>query len=159
MLFWFIGCSAAIIWNVFRDAGIDYRVLAAGSLLPDVADMATGHRVTHSLTVSVLLLCVLMLATIGRRMLRRRLLMLPIGMLLHLVLDGVFNSTRTFWWPVTGLSPAAGRIPSLQRGAMVNVVFEAIGLLIVRWFWKRFRLGNPAERAQFLRSGRLDARQ
>ena len=81
--------------------------------------------------------------------------MLPIGMLLHLVLDGVFQSTRTFWWPATGLSPVAGRIPSLTRGFVLTIVFEVIGALILRWFWKKFHLGDPVTRAGFVSTGRL----
>lgn len=155
MLLWFVGGSALIVWNVFRDPAIDYRVLAVGSLLPDIVDVASGHRLTHSVTVSVAVLVVLMLGTIGRRGLRKRLLMLPIGMFLHLALDGVFQSTRTFWWPITGLSPVAGRIPSLVRGPVYNIGFEIVGALVLRWFWKRFHLAWPEQRAGFLSTGRL----
>ncbi len=155
MLLWFVGGSALIVWNVFRDPAIDYRVLAAGSLLPDVLDVATGHRVAHSITVSIAVLVVLMLGTIGRRPLRKRLLMLPIGMLLHLALDGVFQSTRTFWWPFGGLSPVTGHIPSFDRGVLLNVAFELAGALILRWFWKRFHLGDTEPRATLLATGRL----
>ncbi len=155
MLLWFVGGSALIVWNVFRDPAIDYRVLAAGSLLPDVLDVATGHRVAHSITVSIAVLVVLMLGTIGRRPLRKRLLMLPIGMLLHLALDGVFQSTRTFWWPIGGLSPVTGHIPSFDRGVLLNVAFELAGALILRWFWKRFHLGDSRPRATLLATGRL----
>jgi hypothetical protein len=155
VLLWFVGGSALIVWNVFRDPAIDYRVLAVGSLLPDIVDVASGHRVAHSVTVSVAVLVVLMLGTIGRRGLRKRLLMLPIGMLLHLALDGVFQSTRTFWWPITGLPPVAGRIPSLVRGPLYNIGFEVVGALVLRWFWKRFLLGQPEQRAAFLSTGRL----
>jgi hypothetical protein len=152
---WFVGGSALIVWNVFRDPAIDYRLLAVGSLLPDIVDVASGHRVAHSVTVSVSMLVVLMLGTIGRRGLRKRLLMLPIGMFVHLALDGVFQSTRTFWWPITGLSPVAGRIPSLVRGPLYNIVFEVAGALVLRWFWKRFQLGQPAQWAAFRSTGRL----
>ncbi len=155
MLLWFVGGSALIVWNVFRDPAIDYRMLALGSLLPDVLDVATGHRVAHSITVSIAVLVVLMLGTIGRRPLRKRLLMLPIGMLLHLALDGVFQSTRTFWWPIGGLSPVTGHIPSFDRGVLLNVAFELAGALILRWFWKRFHLGDTEPRATLLATGRL----
>ena len=157
VLLWFIGCSALIVWNVFRDPGIDYRVLAVGSLLPDAIDVFTGHRVAHAVLVSISVLVVLMLATIGRRALRKRLLMLPIGMLLHLILDGIFDSTRTFWWPLTGTKPVAGGLPSLSRGAVIPVVLEVIGGLVLAWFWRRFKLGEPTNRSAFLATGRLPA--
>jgi hypothetical protein len=155
VLLWFVGGSALIVWNVFRDPAIDYRVLALGSMLPDVLDVATGHRMAHSITVSIAVLVALMFGTIGRRPLRKRLLTLPIGMLLHLALDGVFQSTRTFWWPVTGLVPVAGHIPSFERSLVLNLAFEVTGALILRWFWKRFHLGDSEPRATLLATGRL----
>jgi hypothetical protein len=155
MFFWFIGGAAFIVWNVFRDPSIDYRVLAIGALLPDVLDLPTRHRVAHSITVSIAFLVVLMVATIGRRALRKRLLMIPIGMFLHLVLDGVFQSTRTFWWPITGTAAVRGDLPSVDRPVMLTVIFELIGLVVLRWFWRRASLSNPQQRASFLASGHL----
>ena len=155
MFLWFIGASALIVWNVFRDPAIDYRVLAVGSLLPDFFDVFTGRRVAHSVTVSVGVLVVLMLATIGRRAMRKRLLMLPIGMLLHLMLDGVFQSTRTFWWPVTGTATVVGGLPSLARPFAVSLFLELLGALALRWIWKRFHLADPAIRSVFVATGRL----
>ena len=155
MFLWFIGCAWAIVWNVFRDQGIDYRVLAVGALAPDIVDLIGRHRVAHSVTISVVTLVVLMLGTIGRKALRKRLLMLPIGMLLHLVVDGVFSSTRTFWWPASGLSIVPGNIPSFQRPLVLNVVFEMVGALILRWFWRRFDLTDRAARTRFLATGQL----
>lgn len=155
MFFWFIGGAAFIVWNVFRDQSIDYRVLAIGALLPDVIDLPTSHRVAHSITVSVAFLVVLMLATVGRRALRKRLLMIPIGMFLHLVLDGVFQSTRTFWWPITGATAVRGDLPSVDRPVLLTVIFEVIGLVILRWFWRRAHLSKPEYRAAFLASGHL----
>ena len=107
------------------------------------------------MTISVVTLVVLMLGTIGRKALRKRLLMLPIGMLLHLVVDGVFSSTRTFWWPASGLSIVPGNIPSFQRPLVLNVVFEMVGALILRWFWRRFDLTDRAARTRFLATGQL----
>ena len=81
-----------------------------GLLLPDLVDAPLGGaRVLHSITASVVVMSVVVLATIGRRPVRRRLLAIPIGMFLHLVLDGAFNDTRVFWWPFSGLPlPASG---------------------------------------------------
>jgi hypothetical protein len=155
MLFWFVGCATAIVWNVFRDPGIDYRILAVGALLPDVIDVPTRHLVAHSVTFSVGVLVVLMLTTIGRRAVRRRLLMLPIGMLLHLVVDGAFSRTNSFWWPATGLSPRRGNIFSFTRPLGLNLVFEGVGILILWRFWRRFGLDDRGLRRQFRSTGRL----
>ncbi len=130
-------------------------MLAVGALAPDIVDLIDRHRVAHSVTVSVATLVFLMFGTIGRKALRKRLLMVPIGMLLHLVVDGVFSSTRTFWWPASGLAIVVGHIPSLDRPWGLNLAFEGVGALILRWFWKRFGLSDRVARAAFVSTGRL----
>ena len=98
----------------------------SGRWLPDIIDLPGGQaRWAHSLTVAVGTLAAVMLLTVGRKPIRRLLLALPIGMLLHLVFDGVFSSTEVFWWPFTG-SWGDVRVPSLQRGWW-NIILEAIG--------------------------------
>ena len=96
MFFWFIGTAVVTIWFVFRDPAFDYRLLIVGSVLPALVDaFFGGARVLHSVTFSVALLAVLMLATPGRKPIRRMLLGLPLGTMLHLVFTGAWtNSTR-----------------------------------------------------------------
>ena len=66
---------------------------------------------------------VVMLGTIGRpRLLRRRLLCLPIGVFCGLVLSGAFTNDELFWWPFLGTSfPHDALLPGLvgraDRGA------------------------------------------
>src|SRR5690606_9957672 len=102
MLLWFVGTAVVTIWFVFRDPLFDYRLLVVGSVLPAVVDgalgAALGVRVLHSLAFSVALLGVLMLATPRRSPVRRMLLGLPLGTLLHLVFTGAWTQTRVFWW-------------------------------------------------------------
>ena len=104
--------------------------------------------------VSALLLVAVMLTTIGRRPIRKRLLAIPIGMFLHLIYDGAFNNTQVFWWPFTGLSFSGDRLPVVDRG-MLNIGFEIAGLLMCAFAWKKFRLGEPQRRQNFLKSGTL----
>ena len=100
MLLWFVGTAIVTIWFVFRDPRFDYRLLVVGSVAPPAVDVwFGGARVLHSLTFSVVLLAVVMIATIGRRPLRRTLLGLPLGTLLHLVYTGAWANTSAFWWP------------------------------------------------------------
>ena len=156
MLLWFAGMAFVLVWAVFKDTAIDYRVVMAGALLPDVVDVAFGGaRVLHSLTFSVVLLVVVMLATRGRRLRRRRLLALPIGTFCHLVLDAMWTRTATFWWPFFGASLPGDGLPSLGRPVALTVVLELAGLAALLWCRSRFRLGEPARRREFLRSGRL----
>jgi hypothetical protein len=130
-------------------------VLLVGAILPDLIDAPFGGaRIAHSVTFSVVVLVVVMLSTIGRRSLRRRLLFLPIGMLLHLVFDGTFTDAKVFWWPFSGLSPSDAPLPSVDRGAW-NVLFELIGLAILTWAWRRFGFADPRRRRVFWRTGHL----
>jgi hypothetical protein len=96
-----------------------------------------------------------MLATIDRRRLRRHLLAVPIGVFIHLVLDGVFTNTKVFWWPFTGGHFSAARLPSVARGRW-DVLLELAGLVILAWAWRRFGLADRARRQRFWRTGRLD---
>ena len=126
-----------------------------GALLPDVIDgIWGGARAFHSVSASVATLVVVMLATIGRRPIRKCLLAIPIGMFLHLIYDGAFNNTKVFWWPFSGLSFAGDRLPVVDRG-MLNVAFEIAGLLMCLFAWKKFKLSEATRRKNFMKSGTL----
>ena len=154
MFLWFIGTAVVSVWYVFRDPRFDYRLLAVGAVLPDVIDLPGGQaRWAHSLTVTVGALVVVMLVTAGRKPIRRLLLAVPIGMLLHLVWDGAFTSTEVFWWPFTG-SWGHVRVPSLQRG-WLNIAFEAVGALLLAWMWRRFELSDAQRRNALIHHGLL----
>lgn len=155
VLLWFVGGSLLAVWLVFRDPAIDHRLIVAGALLPDIVDVWTGGAwVGHTLLGSVALLTVVMLATRGRRVLRRQLLALPIGSFLHLVLDGAWTATEVFWWPLLGVDLGDAALPSAERG-LLNIPLEVVGLVVVVWAWRRFRLAEPERRAHFLRTGRF----
>ncbi len=157
MLLWFVGASIVVVWNVFHDPRLDLRVMVAGVLAPDVIDGVTGGTaLAHSVVTAVGLLVVVMLATIGRRPLRRRLLALPIGVFLHLVLDGAFADTRAFWWPLSGLSFPGDTLPSFDRGVGVTVALEVAGALGLAWAWRRFGWSDPSRRGRFLRTGTVE---
>jgi hypothetical protein len=155
MLLWFAGMSFLAVWLVFRDPALDHRLVIAGSVLPDLVDGPTGGRwFAHTLLASVLLLAGVMLGTWHRRLLRRRLLALPIGTFLHLVLDGMWADRDRFWWPAFGTHLADRPLPSIERGS-VDVVLELAGLAVAVWAWRRFRMDLPANRRRFLATGRL----
>ena len=154
MFLWFIGTAVVSVWYIFRDPRFDYRLLAVGSILPDVIDLPSGlARWAHSLTASVGTLILVMLVTAGRKPIRRLLLAVPIGMLMHLVWDGAFASTKVFWWPFTG-SWGDVRVPSLQRG-WLDVAFEAAGVVLLAWMWRRCDLADPERREALIHHGLL----
>lgn len=154
MLLWFVAPSILLVWAVFRSPGADYRMVAAGALLPLVELPFGEPRLLHSLTGAALAMALVMLLLRGRRLLQRRLLGLPIGILVHQVLDGAWADTHGFWWPFLGTEWSSSELPELGRGGF-NVLLEALGLVATWWGWRRFRLSEPERRAQFLRTGRV----
>ncbi len=155
MLLWFVGLSVALVWVVFQSPALDYRVVAAGALLPWLDGVTGGPFVLHTLVASVALLGAVMLLTRGRRLLRRRALSIPIGTFLHLVLDGVFATSALFWWPFLGDDAFMGRLPELDRPLGATLLMEAAGLAAMVWLWKGFGLDDPERRQELLRTGRL----
>jgi membrane-bound metal-dependent hydrolase YbcI (DUF457 family) len=156
MFFWFIGTAVVSVWLVFRDPAIDLRMVVAGALLPDLVDAPLGGaRVAHSVTFAVVLLGGFMLATVRRRALRRRLVMVSVGVLLHLVFDGAFNDTTVFWWPFTGTAWPSASLPVVARG-WVNVPLEIVGIGLCAWVYRRFGLADRQRRELLVRTGRID---
>ena len=156
MFFWFIGTAILSIGFVFRDPRFDYRLLIVGSVLPALDGLFGGARALHSITVSIALMAALMLATSGRKPIRKMLLGLPIGMFLHLVFDGAWNNTDVFWWPFTGLGFGDDPFPIADRG-LISVGLEAVGVALCIWLWRANGLGSPERRREFLRTGVLIA--
>lgn len=160
MILWFAGMSLVAAWVVFRDPAFDHRLVVVGALLPDVVDGAlaatgvSGPWPAHTLVASGGLLVGVMVGTRGRRRLRRGLLALPIGALLHLVLDGAWTDAGVFWWPFLGTSVGAQELPVVARG-LANAALEVAGLAALAWAWWRFRLGERHRRRVFLRTGRI----
>lgn len=156
MFLWFVGLALVLVWLVFRDPTIDYRLVMAGAVLPDVADAPFGGAgLAHTLVFSAGLLVAVMVATGGRRGLRRQLLALPVGALLHLVLDGIWARTALFWWPLSGTGFPGDGLPSLSRPVAVLILQEAAGLVALGWSLRRFQLHDPERRRTFFRTGRL----
>ena len=155
MVLWFAGGAFLLVWLVFRSPAVDYRLVVVGALLPLVELPFGSPRVLHSLTGAAALLGLAMVATPRRRLVQRRLVAVPIGVLVHLVLDGIWTDTRAFWWPFAGLAWSDARLPELARGGLV-VVLEVAGAGALGWCWRRFRLDEPARRARFVRTGQLD---
>ncbi len=155
MFFWFIGPSILAVFEVFRSRGLDYRLIGFGALLPLIIDAAWGRfGPGHSLVVAVVALAVVMVGTIGRpRMLRRRLVCLPIGWFCGLVLSGAFLHDQSFLWPLLGTE--MGKVGLLPPPTLL-VLGEAAGLAVIGWSAGRFGLNQPAARAEFTRSGRLE---
>lgn len=155
MLLWFAGAGALGVWLVFRSPALDYRLVVLGAVLPVGEAVLGGPRLTHTLMFAVGLLTVVVLVTRGRRLLRRRLISLPIGVLVHLVLDGIWTRAEVFWWPLFGWDFGVGQLPELDRPLVVIVALELAGIAALVWCWRAFGFADPARRARFLRTGQL----
>ncbi len=155
MFFWFLGTVVVAVWFVFSDPAFDYRLLVVGSLLPAIVDaFFGGARVLHSLTFSVVLLVVLMLATPGRRPIRKMLLGLPVGTMLHLVVTGAWINTTVFWWPFAGLDFDDAPHPVWARGWW-NLPLEVVGLALCWWVVRSAGLRDRERRSRFWSTGQL----
>jgi hypothetical protein len=158
VILWPVGTAVVLTWLIFRDPALDYRLLVLGALLPDLVDAPFGGaRVGHTLVASVVVLAAVMLSTRGHRDARRRLLSLPIGMFLHLVVDGAWARTATFWWPAFGWSFTGG-LPALVAAPAVFVGKEIVGGACLAWWCWRVGLGDRGTRSQLVRTGHLPRR-
>ena len=155
MILWFAGVSFVFVWWVFRSPALDYRLVMLGSILPVGEVVFGGPRWLHTLVAPVALLAILMLATQRRRLVRRRWIGIPIGMLMHLVLDGVWARPKVFWWPFLGTAFPGGGLPELEHPIVLTVVLEVIGAGCLVWAWRAFGLSDRATRDRFLRTGQL----
>ena len=132
---------------VFRDPALAYSMVALGALVPDLLDLAAGGvGPGHSVVVGGLALMAVMVGTRGRRRLRRRLLGLPLGFLLHLVLDGAWLAgPERLWWPLGGWR-TLGVVPAAERPVVLLIALEVVGLAMGLVAWRAIG---------FARSGRL----
>ena len=158
MFFWFAACGVVAVALVFGSSGVDYRVVALGSVLPLAENLTGSPWVLHTLAGSVVLLTAVMLVTAGRgrRLLRRRWIGLPIGTLVFLVASGAWLRTALFWWPVGGSGGVGqGGPPEFDRPVAVLLLLELAGIAALAWTAHRFGLSDPERRQALLKSGRL----
>jgi hypothetical protein len=172
MVFWHSGLTMLIVWFVMRgNTRIDYRVVAAAALIPDLIDkplgrvlfrdeFQSGRLIGHTLLFNVAFFCVLFFM---RGQIKRRFTLIPLSSLLHLAEDGMWNHPRIFWWPLFGTEfpkqPASGGFwsmfdPTRHPGAYVQ---EAVGLAVITWLLASHGLLSREGVMSFLRTGRLEA--
>ncbi len=172
MILWHLGATIAIVRYVFRDPRMDLRWLALGALLPDLVDKPIGSVLfhgtfesdriyAHALVFPVAVLAAVMFATRRGTDRRRAWLGLPIGSLLHLVLDGQWSNPEGFWWPLLGFEFPM-RADSALWPLLVDTVTdpwviaaEVVGGLYLAVLYRGSGLTNATERRRFYRTGRL----
>lgn len=155
MLLWFAVVAPVIVAEVFRSPMLDYRLVALGALAP-LIEVAVGRpSVLHTLLGSVVALFGVMLLTRRRRLLRRRLLGIPIGLFLHLVLDGTWTRARLFWWPAFGTDLNPDELFETGRSPFVLVLMEIAAVAVAAWAWRRYGLNSSDNRTLLARTGHL----
>ena len=162
MFFWFAAGGVLVVALVFGSGGVDYRVVALGSVLPLAESLTGSPWVLHTLVGSVVLLTGVMALTAGRgrRLRRRRWIGLPIGTLVFLVASGAWSRTALFWWPFAGGGGVGqGPPPEFDRPLAVLLALELAGIAALAWTAHRFNLSDPARRKTFLTTGRLTPRR
>lgn len=174
MLFWHLGMTVAIVFLTLGRRSIDFRVVMLGGILPDLIDKPIGTLIFeerfrsgriygHTLLFCLLLLLCIQMFLRGRT--ARRWFVLPIGCLIHLALDGMWNEPITLFWPLFGaefpetigenywymvlLRPFQHPIYALQ---------EMLGLALLGYFASAFRLHEKDRLRAFFKTGTLTDR-
>lgn len=171
MILWHAGLTMAIVWFVMRgNPRIDYRIVAAASLLPDLIDkpigriffrerFESGRIFAHALIVNLLIFCVLFFM---RGRIKRQFVLVPIASLLHLAEDGVWSDPEIFWWPLFGTTFPRDPVPGGALAFLDPVNNpgiwwqEAVGLGLIVWLLASHRLLSRAGVRSFLRTGMLE---
>ena len=148
---------------------MDVRFLLVGSMLPDIIDKPIGiylFRETFSSgRIFSHTLLFLILVTVAGLLIRKYSgktwgLTLSFGVLLHLILDQMWNTPKTLFWPIFGI--AFERMdPTYWLGNILQALLkepevyvpEIIGLIVFIWFvWE---LLHRRAIIRFLRQGRV----
>jgi len=144
---------------------VDYRLVIAGSLLPDIVDKPvwllvagdaslSGRGYTHTLLFNLVLL---LGGVVLVRLNKTWPLVISLASLMHLVLDQIWTSPAVMLWPLLGPLPAletAGWLHGIFQGLFSYpgvYIPELIGLLIVLLF--AYRLMVEKRVFGFIRDG------
>jgi hypothetical protein len=170
VILWHTGTTVAILWFVFRgNTRLDYRLAMLGAILPDLIDKPLGRVIFrerfesgrlfgHALLLNVLFFSVLFFMR-GRG--KRKLVLVPIGSLLHLAMDGMWSNPRVFWWPLFGTDfprqpMERGWLEYLSAGMALQ---EAVGIALLAWLLAAHGMLNREGIAAFARTGHLERTQ
>ena len=173
MLFWHVGGAVFLFRRVFRDSRADLRFLVAGALLPDALDAVVvvwrhpdtngaGRGLGHTLLLSAFVMALGMLVTHRHTMARKRVVVLSVGMMFHLLLDGMWAATDLLLWPLPGSGFPDGvegewsDLPESLFQHPLRLVQEVVGLAYLLWLVRRADLSDPVARSRLLRSGIIE---
>jgi hypothetical protein len=167
---WHLGGTIAIVRYAFRDDRMDLRLLIVGAVLPDLIDSPIGaiwfeglggvRLFGHTMLFAAgAMVVVLALTRRGRP--RKRWMPLAVGVLVHLVLDGMWADPETLWWPflgtdfsVSGYDDFGGYVAAVVGDWRVWAL-EGVGAAYLGYLTVKGNLGSSEQRAAFVRTGRI----
>ena len=164
MILWHAGLAATIVYVTLGRRRIDYRFVLVGAVLPDVIDVllyggSPDQGAAHSILAVIAVAVAVILVLRGET--RLAVFGIPVGWLLHLVGDGMWNAPKTFLWPAFG-SEFSGSPEPYSWDLLVDPLAhlstwgaELVGLLLLAWFWVAFGLGHEGRARLFLEDGYL----
>lgn len=155
VLFWFAILAPVIVAEVFRSPMIDYRIVVLGAVAPLAEALLGRPNLLHTLLGAVGMLTIVMVATQGKRLLRRKLLGLPIGLMLHLVLDFTWAEQELLWWPGFGTDFPNHQVPAFDRPLGIGLTLEVVALVVGVWAARRYELTRAENRRRLFASGQL----
>jgi inner membrane protein len=172
MLLWHVGATIAFVRYAFRDQRMDLRFLALGALLPEVIDTPIGilgwsslqtvRLWSHGIVFATSAMVVVLIAT-RRGPVRKRWMLLAVGIMLHLLLDAMWNEPVTLWWPFLGSEftrTGFSTFGAYALDALTNPVMwagEVLGLVYLVALWKKSNLSDPDARRVLLTTGTVSA--
>ena len=172
MIFWHVGATTVSIRYAFRDPAMDLRYLALGALLPDIVDLPLGivmwsewqaaRLIAHSIVFGSLVMLLVLVFT-RRGPVRKQWMLLAVGVLLHLLLDAMWQEPETLWWPFLGWEFSATPFATFGDYAIdvltdpIMWLGEAAGLVYLAYLWRASGLSDPSARSRLLRSGVVSA--
>lgn len=154
-------------WRQCPNPQLDYRLIAVGSVLPDV-DKFIGLALFQDFdrsffhTLAFFLALLILGAFLSRRNADSRGLQAAYCCGMHLVLDQMWLRPGTLLWPVSGWNPTQGKLPIPEFGDQMvrslttdwgQIVPEVVGLAVLLWL--ALGLVRRGAVAKFLQMGRI----
>jgi membrane-bound metal-dependent hydrolase YbcI (DUF457 family) len=123
---------------------MDIRLLALGSMFPDIIDkplefigFGSGRSITHTLLITLVVLLTGLFVFLNYK--QTGVLAIAIGMVSHLIIDSMWRTPEILFWPLYGWGFQAGdgfllQISMWWSTLMANptvIIYEGIGLFIL----------------------------
>lgn len=150
MLFWHLGGTLFLFRYLFRDPKVDVRFLLAGAVLPDLLDkpiglgfLGSGRVFAHTLIFGGTLLAAVLITTSRGGTARKCWMALTVGVMFHLLLDGMWTVRETLLWPLFGWQFPTGVPNDWTMFRWSLLIQEAAGLTYLAWRWCKPNLSAP----------------